>query len=553
MKNRFWIALAPTVLAILASGPAWAGRIASGVSVDSIDGAGRNIMRTADGGIVAAFSTTDSGLTFARSLDNGASWNNFAVEGVDGSVVQVAIDSNFQGSYIAFTENANDRLTGRIAFSFAPFAPDPQLAVSAPVTPAGVIPRDTFLQASRAGWGDRAADDRETVVYGWQDSVSKGLYIGVSPDGRTFPMAQLVVEDAFAASGPAVAIRGNYVVATYLTSSPAIAPADVPAEMRRERTYPAWIESLDGGQTWSKPRPLFGLTSAAFPQVRVETAEGGVAEHRLAGGSDLPNSPILNWASSRDLAAKSFAPDKTLAVGDSPSAGPRSDRPAVRNAEFDPSLGGTTFVQTSMRSIDGDGTQGEVSIVSFRPIEPGAQWTHAIANNRLTENMGRVDSRTSHLNAQGSQFQYSALIDTAVRATTYQDFDPATRRSRLVTAVSTDTGKTFNHHMSFSSEELAQYGITGFWKGSVFAVSQCLFEDRDGEVYVDLLHLRDGEEGHFASLPIGVNAAMLRRAEQEEQQRLERAVSTDLRRRRSWRSLDRPVRAAPDRSDGSDR
>lgn len=519
MRNRLGITVALSVLAVLANGPAWAGGIASGVSVGSVDGAGRNIMRTATGGIVAAFSTTDSGLTFARSLDNGTSWSNVAVEGVDGSVVQVAVDSNFQGSYIAFTESANGRLTGRIAFSSAPFAQDPQLAVSAPVTPADVIPRDTFIQASRAGWGDRAEDDRETVVYGWQDSVSKGLYIGVSPDGRTFPMARLVVKDAFAASGPSVAIRGKYVVATYQTTSPAMAPTDVPVEMRRQRTYPAWIESLDGGQTWSEPRPLFGLTSAAFPRVRVETADGGFAEYRLAGGSDLPNSPILNWATSRVLAAASFCPDKTLPAADSPDAGPSSARQEVPKPEFDPSLGGTTFVQSSMRSIDGDGTQGEVSIVSFRPIEPGAQWTHVIANNRLTAKMGRVDSRTSHLNARGSQFQYSALIDTAVRATTYQDVDPATGRARLVAAVSTDTGKTFQRHISFSREELARYGITGFGEGSVFAVSQCLFEDRDGEVYVDVFFLKDGE-GHFASLPIGVNAAMLRRAQQEEQARL---------------------------------
>jgi hypothetical protein len=166
-----------------------------------------------------------------------------------------------------------------------------------------------------------------------------------------------------------------------------------------------------------------------------------------------------------------------------------------------------------MRSIDGDGTQGEVSIVSFRPIEPGAAWTHVIANNRLTANRARVDNTTSHLNAQASQFQYSALIDTAVRATTYQDVDPATRQARLVAAVSTDTGKTFDRHISFSREELARYGIVGFGEGSVFAVSQCLFEDRNGEVYVDVLFMRDGE-GHFASLPIGVNAAMLRRSEQ---------------------------------------
>jgi hypothetical protein len=440
------------------------------------------------------------------------------VKGVDGSIVEAAIDSNFQGSYIAFTENIDGRVVGRIAFSPAPFAANPQLSVSAVVTPKNVIPRDTFIQASRAGWGDLAADDRETVVYGWQDAVTKGLYIGVSRDGRTFPAAQLVVKDQFAVSGPAVAIRGNYVIATYQTANPAMAPVDVPAQIRKARSYPAWIESLDGGQTWSDARPLFGLTSAAFPRVRVETVEGTATEYRLAGGSALPNSPILNWAA--NLAVSQ--PDKTLPSSEPlPRQDPKSksltvQRPNVSNeqqADRTASVdrrGGTTFVQSSMKSIDGNGTQAEVSIVSFRPIERGAEWTHVIANNQLTLNMGRVDSKTSHLNAKASQFQYSALIDTPVRATTYQDVDPMTQRARLVMAVSTDTGKHFHHHVSFNSDELAQRGITSFKAGAVFAVSQCLFEDRDGEVLVDVLFLDKGD-ARFASLPVGVNAAILRR------------------------------------------
>jgi hypothetical protein len=106
-----------TILAI--SGSAWSNEIASRVSAVSIGDAGRNIMRTADGGMVAAFSTTASdrsSLIFSRSLDNGVSWKNVALEGVAGAVMQTAIDSNFQGSYIAFTENVNGRMVGRIAF-----------------------------------------------------------------------------------------------------------------------------------------------------------------------------------------------------------------------------------------------------------------------------------------------------------------------------------------------------------------------------------------------------------------------------------------------------
>jgi hypothetical protein len=60
-----------------------------------------------------------------------------------------------------------------------------------------------------------------------------------------------------------------------------------------------------------------------------------------------------------------------------------------------------------------------------------------------------------------------------------------------------------------TASPLAAYGITDFDENSVFAASQCLFEDRDGEVYVDLMFTRQGDL-RFASLPIGVNAARLR-------------------------------------------
>lgn len=538
MGKRFLNTVACSVLSLLAlGGPALSVELASGVSPQSIEAAGRNIMRTADGGIVATFSATGNGdldLIFGRSLDSGATWDRVAVDAVRGRVLETAIDSNFQGSYISFTEDVDGRVVGRIAFSPAPFGADPEFVVSAAVTPHGVEPRDTFIQASRAGWGNLAADDRETVVYGYQDGVSKGLYIGVSPDGRSFPAATLVVEDAYATSGPAVAIRGNYVIATYQTTNPAMAPADVPARMRSGRTYPAWVESLDGGRTWSEPRPLFGLTSDAFPTASVETEDGTFAHHRLAGGSRLPNSPILNWASTRSLERGIFDADKTVPTDQLQLDRPQLQRPPIQlpprdrlpidrlpgsiplpggdRSQLDPSLGGTTFVQTSMRSIDGDGAEGEVSIVSFRPIEPGAEWTHVLANNPLTADWARVNGSSSHLHAQGSQFQYSALIDTSVRATTYQEVDPATGRTRLVAAVSTDTGKSFDHHVSFDADMLAAHGIDRFGEGSVFAVSQCLFEDRNGDVHVDVLFTDDGEV-RFASLPIGVNAAILRSRE----------------------------------------
>lgn len=520
----------------------------------SIDGAGRNVMRTAEGGIVAAFLRKDGGqshLVFSRSVDNGKTWNDVVVDKVTGTVQQVAVDSNFQGSYVAFTEQSHGKSVGRIAYFAAPFASDAACLVSQGVTPVGVVPYDTFIQASRAGWGSLAAKNRETVVYGWQDANSKGLYIGVSPDGRTFPMARLVVSDSYAKSGPAVAIRGNFVIATYLTANPAMAPTDVPLDIRKGRSYPAWIESNDGGATWSQPLPLFGFTSAAFPTIKVKLGAEKYQVVRLAGGTSLPNSPILNWSSARtdDRDFLSNA-DKTI------SEIQLSNAPSLTLQELDLRLGGTTFVQSSMMDIDIEGKHGEVSIVSFRPIEPNAKWTHVIANNMLTTepnaltttvetdrrnaatvlrlplrgqsqvlraesvsaNLGDVSSvpagsdstaAVSKFKAITSEFQYSALIDTPVRATIYKEFDVDTGLGRLVAAVSTDTGKNFTSHLSFGKKELASLGIDDFNKTTIFAASQCLFEDRNGEVYVDII-VADDNAIRYARIPIGVNAAKLR-------------------------------------------
>jgi hypothetical protein len=473
-----------------------AGSIPANVSKDSIAGAGRNIMRTADGGLVAAYSVSEKGrlqLVFSRSTDNGRSWSDVVVPSADDNVRQAAIDSNFQGSYIAFTQTRGGATAGRIAFASAPFGSDPLLVVSEQVTPVGVEPHDTFIQASRKGWGNLAADDRETVVYGWQDKISKNLYIGVSPDGRTFPMARRVIDDPFAVSGPSVAIRGKFVIATYQSKNPAMAPADVAAP---GAAYPAWTESFDGGETWSAPKPLFGLRASDFPAATVEVHPGDFKEVRLAGGTSLSNSPSLNWATSRDDDSSEEAEDKTVArAGDAVKA--------RREA------GGTTFVQSSLMGVDKQGRRGEVSIVSFRPIEPGAKWTHVIAHNKLTQNASRQSPTVSHMDATSSQFQYSALIDTPIRATLYQEDDTIADRSRLIVAVSTDTGKSFDKHVSFTKEELARLGIRQLGKDTVISASQCLFEDRSGEVYIDLL-VTEGTSLEYVRLPLGVNANRLR-------------------------------------------
>lgn len=464
------------------------GAIADPATKASIEGAGRNIMRTADGGLVATYAKPkgpSAALVLRTSMDNGRSWQETEVQS-PGRVIQTAIDSNFQGSYIAFTEKVGGSTVGRVAYAANPFGADRRIVVSSPLTLDSIAPVDVFIQASRKGWGDKADRDQETVVYGWQDAKTKALYVGVSPDGKTFPAAKKIVSDPHAVSGPAVAIRGKFVIASYLTRDPAIAPVDVPADVRLNAAYPAWTESFDGGQTWSAPLPLIGKQATDFPQVAVDRGQSAApvkdsASVLLAGGTTEPMNPILNWNISE------------------------KGRAEIASA------GGTTFIQTSMARIDDKGRRlGEVGIVSFKESEPNSKWTHVVANNGLTADPGRVAAAISSEKALTSQFQYTALIDTPVRATTYSEVDPSSGMSRLVVAVSTDTGKTFDRHISFSTQELVNRGLPAFDSASVFTASQCLYEDRDGNVHVDLMVHKKGTL-EYARLPIGVSAADLRR------------------------------------------
>lgn len=486
------------LIASAVAASAFADASSSSVSSSALaaDGAGRKIMRMAEGGLVSvrlAKSTPSVALELGRSVDNGRMWSYVKVPAA-GSVAHTALDSNFQASYIAFTERQGNEVVGRVALTTSPLSNNPQIVVSGQLTPAGVKPVDTFVQASRKDWGEMAGADSLTVVYGWQDSKSKSLYIGVSPDGKSFPMAKAVVEDQQAVSGPSVAIRGNNIIAAYLTRNPEIAPIDVGEQ--QGRAYQAYIESSDGGATWTRPKPVFGRSTKDFPAVQV--ADKGVGAKSeptlLAGGTALGQPASLGWEASRD-------PTPRGRIDSSETGADKAGR-------------ATYFLQSSLAVLNSDGSVGEVGVVSSRDVAlPNAPWVHAVANNKLTAKSSSVNQSVSSTTAQTSQFQYSALIDTPIRATSYREFNAATKQARLVLAISTDTGKRFDQHLSLDSGALARLGLQQFGQGTAIAASQCLFEDRDGNVYLDLVASANGGETRYARVPIGVNASRLRQQE----------------------------------------
>ncbi len=435
----------------------------AGVQLRSLEAAGRNIMRTADGGMVASFVKTVHGqaeLIFSTSSDNGKRWQETVV--VKGGALQTAMDSNFQGTYIAFIEEVNGKKTGRIGYTPSPFAANRRFVLSGSVTPVGVEAKDTFIQASRLGWGEKGDENAQTVAYGWQDAHTKALYIGVSMDGKTFPLAQKVIDDPFASSGPSVGIRGNYVFATWLTQNPVFAPQDIPAKDRAGRSYQAWTESRDGGVTWRKPQSLFGMVSTAYPllpQLGGSVAKPDAVGIFLDGGTDGPIASSLVW----DASGKGSQ------------------------------TGGIVFVQSEL-AVRGN-EKNKVGVVSFKPLAPDGQWTHVLANKQLAAH------------SVTGQFQYSALIDTPVRASVYHEMSGA--HAHMVIVASVDTGKVFDRYLRLSAADLKQYGIARFDQSTKFETSQCLFEDRAGNVYVDLLVFNGANGLEYARIPLNVNTKIM--------------------------------------------
>lgn len=453
---------------------------------ESVDGGGRTVMRMADGGLISAYvqkKSNSKSLVFASSKDDGASWDLSYPVAENLKPSYAAVDSNFQGAYIAFVAEDGKQSSARIAYTTDPLSKERKFLISGSVTPAHVVPVDGFVQASRAGWGEKADQNAQTVIYGWQDQATHDLYVGISKDGKAFPVAKKVVVDRFAASGPSVGIRGNYAIVTYLTTNPAIVPNDVPANVRQGRKYQAWIETRDGGETWSAPQPLFGRSSSAYPQV-ASTQLGAKNNDSstmlgLSGGTAGNQPGILVWESNGNHAADS----------------------------------GIIFVLSELSTSSE--AHNQVGVVSFRRLTPGADWTHTIANNKLTS--GPATSRVKDLlrelgptyasvDAKTDQFQYSALVDTPVRASSYRETSKLLKETRLTVAISSDTGKTFNQHLSFSPSDLKKIGITQFDAGTIFKVSQCLYAERDGQVYLDIIARQASGQLQHAKLAIGVNA-----------------------------------------------
>lgn len=475
---------------------------------DSIGGGGRNIMRTAEGALVSSFTGSSQGKTqlyFSSSNDGGKTW--YTVKPIDvgrsSDVLYPSIDSNFVGAYLGYVDESDGRRTGRVLYSPNPLAKDKQFVASEALTPALAGIEGSFIAASRTGWGNKPNRVPNTVAYGWSDRAKGDLYVGVSPDGLSFPKAAVAYSSPHVKSAPAVTVHGDYVFLTFLTDDPALSPSDLNGSVKG-KLYPAWIESRDRGRSWSKPVPMFGRSVKDFPklsaaQARADglTVKGAVY---AAGGSGGWLTQNLVWMTTTGGEEIIFSMN---------SMSPVAATEALESASI-------------------EDPQNLIGVVSFRKMKPGSEWTHVPANldlfsspegrNKLDRRLSPFGIRLADAGGRGGQHQYSALVDTPIRATTYVERgsdDPAGDIS-IVVVSSVDTGKSFDHFVKFDEPALRSLGLPDLGDEVRIDVSQCLFEDRDGQVYVDVLVHDVGRSNdiRYLKLPLGVNAQPLRAREQ---------------------------------------
>jgi hypothetical protein len=458
---------------------------ASAVDVESLIGNGRNLMRSPEGTLVGVFLGGDERgkkLLFTASVNDGKTWQTHTANLEDIQPTSPAIDSNYHGAYIAFVAVRDGERAGQLLYVPEPRAETVTMKNIGPLTPQGLDVKHSFVAASRDGWGGASTKAR-SVAYGWVDARSGDFYVGVSADGKTFPAARVIHSDPRTETGPSVSIRDDYVFMLYQSRNPKLMPAGV--ESIRAATggaHHVWMESLDGGKTWSEPKPLFASVES-FPQVRaVRVDERGIQHEGFAvaaGGS----------AGIRDFS-------QTLAWA------PAADGIMfVTTAHTPVSLQSTAFAERYWSD-----PSNRVGVVSFKDFSGGDQWTHVTANRPLLrdEQTGRAQQSRAMLH------QYSALPLTPLRAVISLEFvsDAQGREhGRITVAYSTDTGKTFQHLIDFDDRKLQALGLPKLASDAVIEVSQCLFAERDGDVYIDVFIFKgtDSAPLYHAKLPLGVN------------------------------------------------
>ena len=451
----------------------------------SLLGDNRELMRHGNGALHAALVETVEdrpriGLFGIR--ERGAKWARLVspISSPDSrGDTQPATDSNHNGTYVAFVQEGDGGKAGFVAHAPDPFGDPSDLRLHGPLTPPEGSATNSFLQGSRVF---------NSVGYAWRDEATGDVFVGVSRDGVDFPPARRITTDRGIVNGPAIGIRGDYVLCTYVTSTPASSPGrsrtatvEDPSTAQSHGRVPAYYymftESGDGGESWTDPAPL-------IPEAKDLPT---IAAYSLTREDDLRRHDIVLEGAgpkSASLQALVWAPAVTL----------RADTRLFTQMSLLPS--------EKFRRKVGASRQDSVGVLAFKPIAVGGTWTYVLTNRPLFRRADRGDTHSSRF---GTLYKYGALPDTAVRSLVYVERAPKESQleDKVILLVSTNMGNSFDYELAFDASEL------GLERDARVVVtnSLCCFPDAEGDVWQDVLlgDLTRPNAIVHATLPLGWN------------------------------------------------
>jgi hypothetical protein len=434
---------------------------------------GRHLVSLSYGINMAFLDGTDNNtaIHWCGSNDKGASWKfqspalAASLQGVDR---YPSLDANASGSYIAFVKDNGGKSVGYVAHLPKPFEDPSRFVVSGPLTSVNGKSQYSFISASKAA---------SSVIYGWTDMATGEIKVGLSTDGEKFPEAKTLAIDKGAISGPAVSIENDYMALTYQSTNPAYYPNGFVQDAKNPKSFPVWMESADGGKTWSKPTSLLGNNTQNFPKITATLVKDN----------------------------KQVTKTQVLAAGGTSSSSGLSSGLVWAAADIKNPL---VFMMNSQTGTKTEGldkavtVDNSVGIVSFKQSKAGGDWTHVVSNKGILEDHATGD-------VISMDHKYSALPKTKIRAVTYLEKIQKGGRdveNNIVIIASTNSGQSFDLPFTFREADL---GLTS-GQGIVFDVSPCLRADSKGDVWVDMefSKLVNGkiEAGlYHASLPIAIN------------------------------------------------
>lgn len=377
-----------------------------------------------------------------------------------GNAGDPATDSNQNGVYIAFTQQDERGSAGYVARIPDLFNDGKQIEISDALTPLDGAAENSFLQGSRG---------YNSVAYAWRDRKKGVIYAGVSKDGHRFPEARVVVKDRAIVGGPAIGVYADLVILTYQTASKAFAPDGYEGE---KGNFYAYMESGDGGDTWSKPSRLVDHVRDLPPALAYSVGQKGDPERMevpLSGASILRTSmQSLVWEPFEGPDKRIFALTTFTAEANHPS-----------------------------------GVAEEVGVLTWKPPILGATWKHVLTNRAIFRRAGSAAKGAK--DRQIGQFKYCALPGTSVRVVAYVEKSAAgvSVEDRVVLLVSTNMGDSFDHEASYSASDLG----LGNRADVTISNSACTHIDGNGDLWQDLLvgDLKKPAKLRHALLPVGIN------------------------------------------------